>query len=170
MARGDISVIGVSGGARPYRVAASVTRGYAGEPIRFNSTLISGVMTLNTVVAMEDAKPAIATDIFVGIAQEDMKVTAAGVVVASDLNVVVPIGHTTRLRGKAKDTTTIDTDAELRTYLGDAVLFDLTSSVYTFDQDAASADTNGLTIVGGIPHRGLLDVTVDSRALRADVS
>ena len=59
MTRGDLSIIGVSGGARPFRVAASATRGYAGEPINSLSALTSGAADVNMVVVLNDGKPVI---------------------------------------------------------------------------------------------------------------
>ncbi len=169
MAKGDITVIGLSGGSRPYRVAASATRGYAGEPINFLPTYSSGVASVNTVVVLTDAKPVIGTDAFKGIAEKNMKVNTAGTVVAHELDVIVPIPNVSRMRASAKTVASVNTDSELLGLHGDLVLFDLTSSKYTID-DTAAADTSGLEVVGGIVPKGLLDVVVDQRAMRADVS
>jgi len=49
------------------------------------------------------------------------------------------------------------------------VLFDLTTGVYTIDETAA-ADTSALTVKEGNPAKGTLDVTVDVRAFRIDIS
>lgn len=173
MTRGDISVIGVSGGARPFRVAASATRGYAGEPIGQNSTYTTGVTATNTVIVASDATPVIiatgATEYLVGIAAENMKVNSSGTVLVHTLSVTVPIPYCTRMRGKAEVQANVDTDTELLGRLWDLVLWDLTSGVYTID-DTATADTSGLTIVDGIPAKGTLDVTVDARAMRAEIT
>lgn len=171
MARGDLQLIGLDGGARPFRVAAAATRFYSGEPMNFAGTYTNGVASVNTIVVMTDAKPVIGTDNFVGIAHRDAKVNAAGTVLAhtGSVSTVIPGLGGTRIRGKAKTVTNIDTDAELLGVLFDVVLFDLTSAVYTIDETAA-ADTSGLTIVDGIPSKGMLDVIVDSRATRADIS
>lgn len=173
MSRGDISVIGVSGGARPFRVAASATRGYAGEPINQNSTYTTGTTATNTVIVATDETPVItatgAVEAFVGISAENMKVNSAGTVLAHKLSVVVPIPYCTRMRGVGKVTTTFDTDSELLGLLWDLVLWDLTSGVYTINDDS-TADTSGLTIVDGIISKGLLDVTVDARAMRAEIT
>lgn len=162
-------MIGVSGGARPYRVAASASRSYAGEPINWFPAISSGVAVTNTVVVLTDAKPVIGTDQFVGVAVENMKVNSAGTVVAHTLSVAVPIPNCTRIRGRGKTAANIDTDSEVLGVLGDAVLFDLTSSVYTID-DTAAANTSGLQIVDGNYVKGTLDVLVDQRAMRKDVS
>lgn len=169
MSKGDITVIGISGGARPYRVAASETRGYAGEPIGCLATYSSGVATTDYVVVLSDAKPVIGTDNFVGVAAENMKVNSAGTVLAHTLSVVVPIPNCTRLQGRGKTFANVDTDAEILALLNNYVLFDRTSGVYTID-DTAAADTSGLQIVDGNYVKGTLDVIVDARAMRADIT
>lgn len=169
MAKHNLQTVGINGGARPYRVAASATRFYAGEPINFAGSYSSGVANANTVVVLTDGKPVIGTDLFVGIAAKDAEVNTAGTVIAHKTQVVVPIPYVTRIRGKAKTTANVNTDAELLGVLWDVVLFDLTSTTYTIDETAA-ADTSGLTIVDGDIAKGTLDVTVDARAMRADIS
>lgn len=169
MAKHDLRVVGISAGARPYRVAASATRFYAGEPINFAGTYTSGAASVNTVVVMTDAKPVIGTDNFIGVAARDASVNSSSTVIAHTTQVTVPIPEVTTIRGKAKTATNIDTDAELLGVLFDVVLFDLTSSVYTIDETAA-ADTSGLRIVNGNVSKGTLDVVVDARAMRADIS
>lgn len=169
MSKADISVIGVSGGAQPFRVAASATKGYVGEPVNFAGTYTSGVASANTVVVLTDGKPVIGTDNFVGILAKTMDTNASGTVIAQKTYVDVAIPEITRLRGRAKTSTNVDTDSELLGVMWDRVLFDLTSSVYTIDETAA-ADTSGLTIRDGNPAKGTLDVVVDQRAMRADIS
>jgi hypothetical protein len=168
MSRYDLRPIGITAGAREYRVGASATRFYAGEPIMYAGTYSSGVASVNVVVVLTDAKPVIATDNFVGIAARDASVNAAGTVIASKTQVTVPFPEATLIRGRAKTATNVDTDAELLGVLWDAVLFDLTSAVYTIDETAA-ADTSGLIIVNGNTAKQTLDVKVDARAMRADV-
>jgi hypothetical protein len=169
MAKHNLRTVGINGGARPYRVAASATRFYAGEPMNFAGTYSSGVASANTVVVLTDAKPVIGTDLFVGIAAKDAEISSSATVTAHKTQVVVPIPYVTRIRGKAKTTTNVDTDSELLGVLWDVVLFDLTTAVYTIDETAA-ADTSGLTIVDGNTATQELDVTVDARAMRADIS
>lgn len=169
MSRGDLQVVGLSGGGRPFRVAASATRFYAGEPINFAGTYSSGAASANTVVVLTDAKPVIGTDLFVGIANRDADVNSSGTVVAHKTQVAVPIPYVSRIRGRAKTATNVDTDSELLGILWDVVLFDLTTAVYTID-DVAAADTSGLTVVDGNIAKSTLDVTVDARAMRADIS
>lgn len=167
MAKHDLRTVGISAGARPFRVAASATRFYAGEPMNFAGTYSSGAASVNTVVVLTDGKPVVGTDNLVGISAKDA--TGTGTVVAHTTQVVVPIPEVTLIRGKAKSAAAIDTDAELLAILWDVVLFDLTTGVYTIDQ-AAAADTSGLRVQNGNISKGTLDVTVDVRAMRADVS
>jgi len=168
MAKADLKVIGISGGNREYRVAASATAFFVGEPINFAGTYSSGAASVNVVVVLTDAKPVIGTDNFIGIAAKDTE-ASGGTVIAHRTLVTVPIPHVSRIRGKAKSSTAIDTDAELLGVFMDYVLFDLTSSTYTIDQ-AAAADTSGLRIEQGNIATGTLDVTVDARAFRADIT
>lgn len=169
MAKADLAIVGISCGARPFRVAASATRFYAGEPINSAASHTIGAASVNTVVVLTDAKPVIGTDSFVGIAAKDAAVDSSGTVTAQTTSVEVPIPNATIIRGFAKSKTSIETDAELLAILWDFVLFDLTNSVYTIDQ-AAAANTSGLTIVNGNIAVGSLDVTVDARAMREAVS
>lgn len=169
MSRYDLETVGISAGARPFRVAASATRFYAGEPINFAGTYASGIASVNTVVVLTDGKPVIGTDNFIGIAARDARVNTAGTVIAHQTQVVVPIPEATIIRGRAKTAANVNTDSELLGVLFDYVLFDLTTAVYTID-DTAAVDTAGLKIVGGNTARQTLDVVVDARAMRADIS
>ena len=169
MSKFDLSVIGVNAGAREFRVAASATRARVGEAIEFNGTYTSGVADVNTVVQAADATPVIATDNLVGICAKDFEINSAGTVIAHKTLVTVPIPVATLIRGRAKTKANVDTDSELLGVLWDLVLFDVTSSVFTIDETAA-ADTSGLKIENGNTSKGTLDVSVDVRALRADVS
>lgn len=169
MAKADIALVGVSAGARTMRVAASATRGYAGEPANSLATYSSGAANVNTVVVLTDAKPVIGTDNFAGIFAQDMAVDATATVTAQKILVDVPIPYFTLIRGRAKSSTAVDTDSELLAILWDFVLFDLTSSVYTIDQ-AAAANTSGLRIENGNIATQTLDVSVDGRAMRTVVS
>ena len=164
----DVAVIGVSA-VQKHRVAASATRFYAGEPIIFAGTYSSGVASVNTVVVLTDGKPIIGTDNFVGIAAQDAPVGTDTTVDADWVDVIEVIPNFTRMRAKAKTAGNVDTLTELVGLLWDFVLFDLTGGVYTIDETAA-ADTSGLTIRGGIWEQSMLDVVVDPRAMRADIS
>ena len=170
----DIHVIGASA-IQTHRVAAGATRFYAGEPVNVAAiTYTSGASDINTITQAADATPVIATQSdgddaqFVGIAAQRAGVNNAGTVIAGYADVNEPIANFTRMRGKAKTASSCDTLSELVGLLWDLVLWDLTSGLFTID--AAAADTSGLTIKGGIWEKSLLDVTVDFRAVRCDIT
>lgn len=169
MAKHDLEVRGLHAGTDEFRVAASATRFYAGEPIMFAGTYTNGVASVNTVVVLTDAKPVIGTDNFVGIAAKDAEVNSSATVTAHKTLVTRYFPNITQIWGKAKVAASVDTDSELLGVLFDYVLFDLTSTAYTIDETAA-ADTSALKIVNGNIARGLLGVVVDPRGDRADIS
>lgn len=170
MAKNDLQTVGMNGGNRKRRVAASATKFFAGEPLNSLATLSSGAASVNTVVALTDTKPRIGTDNFQGIAAADALVNSSGTVIAQTTFVTVPIPYTTIIRGRAKVTTgLVDTDANLILILGDAIDFDLTTGAYTLDGTAAS-NASGLTIVDGNIAKGTLDVVLDARATRVTIS
>lgn len=168
MAKFDLSVVGLNGGARQYRVAAAATRFYAGEPAMRTPTYTSGASSVNTVVVLTDAKPRVATDDFVGIFAKDA-LPASGTIVAHTTQVVVPIPYVTIIRGRAKVAANVDTDAELLLILNDLVDFDLTTAAYTID-DTAASNASGLQIVNGNIAKQTLDVIVDARAMRTVIA
>lgn len=167
MSKHDIRVVGVNGGARPFRSAASATRFYAGEPAMRTPTYSSGASNVNTVIVLTDTKPRVATDDFVGIFAKDA--TGTGTLVAHTTQVVVPIPNITLIRGRAKSSTNVDTDAELLLILNDLVDFDLTAAVYTID-DTAASNASALQVVNGNTAKSTLDCIVDARGLRTVIS
>lgn len=167
MTKADLTVIGISCGARPFRVAASATRYFAGEPANSLATFSSGAASVNTIVVLTDNKPVIGTDDFVGVFAQSAPGT--GTVTAHTTLVDVPIPNATLIRGRAKTATNVDTDAELLLILWDAVVFDLTAGAYTID-DTAQANTGGLVIQNGDITKQTLDVWVDARAMRTQIS
>lgn len=168
MNHGDLSVVGLSGGTRPFRVAAAVTRYFAGEPMMRTPTYTNGATNANNIVVLTDAKPRVATDDFIGIAAKDAPGT--GTLTAHKASVIVPIPNITIIRGRAKTATgLVDTDANLLGILGDLVDFDLTAAAYTIDATAAS-NASALQIVDGNIAKGTVDVWVDARGLRTVIS
>lgn len=165
MSKFDLRVVGPSF-VKEYRVASGATAINQGEPVNSLATLTSGAASANTAVVLTDGKPVIGTDNFLGIAAGPGTHTAS---VAGVVPVARVYPSVTEIWGNAKSAAAIDTDAELLAILFDAVLFDLTSSLYTIDQAAAS-NAAGLTIVDGNIQRGELGVTVDARALRVTIS
>jgi len=96
--------------------------------------------------------------------------------VAQTAVAMCPIPNSGYLRGKAETAANIDTAAELLAIINDLVLIDYNATggtdggeLYTI-KDAASADTSAFTITKGDTFKGTLDVTVDARAYRNDVS
>lgn len=165
MAKFDLRVVGPSFN-KEYRVASAATAINVGEPVNSLATLTSGAASVNTVVVLTDGKPLIGTDNLIGIAAAAGTHTAS---VAGRVDVTRVFPNITEIWGKAKSAAAIDTDAELLGILLDAVLFDLTSSVYTIDSAAAS-NAAGLTIIDANIAKGELGVTVDARAMRVTVS
>ena len=162
-----MSLVGLSGSHR-MRVAASATRGYAGEPLINTSTsLSSGVASVNTVVVATDGTGVIGTDQVAGLALTDMIVNSAGTVVASKLTVGVPIPFVTKWRGNAI-ALAADTDSELLGLLWDVTVFDLTSTTYGWQHSLA--DTGAFIVRDGNPTRNTLDCVIDARGMRVDIS
>lgn len=96
------------------------------------------------VIPMVDGDGAIGQN-FTGIAKSTSTdtATAAGVVT---LWLPLP-GYVYAC--KAKTGTAVDSAAEMLTYFGKRVVFDLTASLWTVDTEAADALINCVTIVGG---------------------
>ena len=170
----DIEVIGASA-IQKHRVASGATRFYAGEPLNGVVAYTTGVGDANTVTQAADATPVIdaagANAFFVGISAQDAEVNSAGTVIASDVAVAEVIPNYTRMRGKAETTTTCDTLTELIGLLYDLVLWDSVTITGVFQIDnSATADTSGLQIRGGIWEKSMLDVVVDFRAMRTELT
>lgn len=168
MAKFDLSTIGMTGGARRARVAASATRFYAGEPLMRVPTYSSGATNTNTAVVLTDTKPRVATDEFLGVATKDAEVSGVTVTAHTTFFAAI-IPNITRIRGRAKTAANVDTDAELLLILNDLVDFDLTASTYTID-DTAASNASGLQVIDGNTAKSTLDVIVDARALRTVIS
>ena len=162
-----MSLIGISGSHR-MRVAASATRGYAGEPLITTGSFTNGVATVNTVVVATDGTGVIGTDVVAGLAVTDMIVNTSGTVVASKLTVGVPVPFVTKWRGKHKTAGSADTDSEVLGLMWDMAIFDLTSSTYTWD--VSTADTGAFQVRDGNPVRSTLDCVIDPRGMRVDIS
>ena len=168
MAKFDVKVVGKCPNL-PFRVAASATRGYYGEPMIVIPSYTSGVSDVNTVVVAVDDDPTIGTDQFVGILAKDMAVNSAGTVTAQRTTVAVPRANETRLRAKVTTSSTADTESEAIGLLWDIYVFDLISSVYTWKP--AAADTGGFTARWYNYVKSQLDCVTDARAItRVDIS
>lgn len=168
MARNDFKVIGMAA-RQPFRVAASATRGYVGEPMINTATYSSGVASANTIVVAVDDDVTVVTEQFVGVLAKDMEVNSAGTVVAHRTNVDVPFPMITRIEAAVKTASTADTESEAIGLLNDIYMIDLTSTTYTWD--AAGADTAGFTAAWYNVARAALQCVVDPRAVaRKDIT
>lgn len=172
---GDLSVVGPNVAMKRYVVSGG-TNIKAGEPVHSVATSTSGAASANTVVLVAADSPVIGTHRFGGIALENSENAGAGTTLEQFLNTVNPTPHVGRIRGAAETASSVDTLTELALLIGDYVLIDYAATgasdggeLYTI-KNAASADTSGLEIVGGNTALSTLDVTVDARAYRHDVS
>lgn len=173
--RADLEVITNAWVSMEVNVAASATGFEAGEPIHQITTHSSGAASANTWILAASDTPVIGTDRFGGIAMK-ASLPRGGTVTAQKTQVARPIPNIGRIRGKAETKANVDTAAELLAIIGDYTLIDYSATgasdggqLYTI-KDTASADTSGLEIIQGNTAKGLLEVTVDVRAYRFDVS
>lgn len=173
MSKFDLSMHGVTAGVSRFRHAASVTRGFTGEPVQYlNPGRGSGTTDLNEITICADSDPVIATDEFVGILASVMLAadgTEAGTIAAGYVNVGVPIPNASRIRGKAETAGSVDTQTELTGLINDYVAFGLSGSAFTI-QTGGEAEAAGLRIVDGNFSRGTLDVVVAPGAMREAIA
>ena len=162
MAKFDMKVIGHAPNL-PFRVAASATRAYCGEPMIVAPTYTSGVSDVNTIVVGTDTLPALGTDQFVGILARDMLVDSAGTVTAHRSLVTAPRANETRIRAKVLTASTADTETEAIGLLFDIYMWDLTGSTYTWQP--GGADTKGFTARWYNYVTSRLDCVADARVL-----
>ncbi len=168
MAKFDFKTIGQTS-RQPFRVAASATRGYTGEPMKAAPTFSSGVASVNTIVVAVDDDTTVVTEQFLGILGKDMEVDSAGTVVAHRTVVDVPFPMMTRIEGIAKDTTTCDTESEAIGLLFDIYMIDLTSTAYTWCP--AGADTAAFQCRWYDSVKAKLQCVVDPRGIgRSDIT
>ena len=99
---------------------------------------------LGTVAVMVDGDGT-TSQRFSGIAKDTSTDTASA---AGTVNIWLPLPGMI-YAGFAKSSTAVDTLAELVTFIGKRVVFDLTSTDWTVDTAAADSATNCVTIVGG---------------------
>jgi hypothetical protein len=172
---GDLTVIGPAATIKR-NIASGQTAIEAGEPLHSTSTLSSGAASANAFVLAAADTPVIGTHRFGGVAQKKSENAAAGTTLEQFLNAACPVPHVGRIRGRAETVASVDTLSELAGLIGDVVLIDYAATgasdggqLYTI-KEVASADTSGLEIVGGNTALSLLEVVVDARAYRHDVS
>jgi hypothetical protein len=175
MARGDLRVIGPAASWGRYVVSGG-TAIVAGEPMHSLATLSTGAASVNTYVLAAADTPVIGTHKFGGVALRDSNNAAAGTVLEQYLTTSNPVPYIGRIRGKAETAASVDTAAEIALLVQDTVLIDYNSTgaadggeLYTI-KEVASEDDHGLEIVGGNPALSELEVTIDARAYRHDVT
>jgi len=130
MAKFDMKTIGQCS-RQPFRVAASATRGYVGEPMIVAPTYASGVSNVNTIVVLTDDLPLIGTDQFIGVLAKDMDVNSSGTVTAHRTVVDVPYANMTRIESAVTTASTADTESEAIGLLFDIYTIDLIGTTYT---------------------------------------
>ena len=175
MATGDLKVIGPQASWGHY-IAASGTAIEAGEPVhRVGMSYTTGTTDVNEMVLAAADTPTIGTHEFGGIAIVPSLNVAAGTTEAQFLNCARPVPHVGRIRGKAETSTTVDTLSELQGVIGDAATCEYNATgasdggqLYTIALGAA--DTDGGTIVGGNFALAELEITIDARCYRADIT
>jgi hypothetical protein len=174
--KADLKVVGFSQ-ELPRRIAASTTRFYTGEPLHATGTFTSGVSSTNVFVPAAADTPVIGTHRFGGIAIKDALPAVTGTLVAHTTMSANPIPWVGRIRGRGETAADIDTDAEALGIIGDTALIDYAATgspssgpLYTVKTTATAADTSGLEIVEVSVARGTVDVVVDGRSYRHDVT
>lgn len=173
--RADLQVVGLQSTLQ-VRVGASATRYEAGEPLHSLAASTAGVADVNTYVLAAADTPVIGTHKLGGVALKGALPFSTGTVVAHTSHVARPVAWCGHIRGKAEVAGSIDSASELLGIIQDLVLIDHNATggtdggeLYTI-KVAASADTSGLEVVEGDIFKGTLDVVVDGRAYRHDVS
>lgn len=177
MAKADIKVIGPAASWGRYLVAGG-TAIEAGEPVHSLATLSSGVASVNTYVLQAADGPVVGTHKFGGIALKSSENAAAGTVLEQYLPCSMPVPHIGRMRAKGETSTDWDTASELALLVQDVTVFDWNATgasdggeLYTIKtQQGTPADDGGLEIVGGNPALSEVEVTIDARCYRHDVS
>jgi len=143
MAKGDVKIKDPMGRPLPvwtWQTEAAATDILAGEPVKLKAAGSPYVIPLAT------GEPVIGTTTqMIGIAASDSTHTASA---DGNVEVYVPLSGVV-YSAKATTPANIDTQAELNALVGDRVTFDLTSSVYTVDEDEGDDAPHGLQIVGG---------------------
>ena len=157
MSLGDLAIVAGASSTPvlPYRVDDRTTSGASatikpGEPVKQSNA--------NFVLLCATGDPEQGTDAFVGIGATESTETSSAEG-TMDVETVVPF--VSRIRGKATTPANIDTDAELKGVLLDAVSLDLTAGVFTIDEDETDdPNVHGFVIVDGDTEKGTLDVYV----------
>lgn len=152
---------GVTLKTEKWQTEANATAILAGEPVKLKAA------GSPYVIPLADGEPVIGTTTrVVGIAASNSTQTASAD--GSVLVYVLEPGMT--LKAKAKTSASVDTQSEINALCGDNKVLDLTSSVYTVDEAAANAATNGIVIIGGDPVTKELYFQFRSGALQGPIA
>lgn len=119
-----------------YHVAASTTLVYAGEPVKVLAS------EDNVVVKSETTEPLTSSPTFIGITASDGTHTSAA---AGTVEVFDPLPGQVYMCA-ASTPGNIDTQAKYDALVGERICFDLSSGVFTADENDSQA-TGGLVIV-----------------------
>ena len=137
MALGNITILDQSTmagiGARPQQVQANSTTIYAGEPV-------AKALGAQYVTAMATNKPVVGTDYLAGVAATTSTQTATADGVVSVYPIVPGVQYLIAPNAPAS----WDTQAEYDALVGDRVLLNLTTGVYTIL--ATDSATNGCVV------------------------
>lgn len=144
-----------------WQTEANATAIKAGEPVKLKSA------GSPYVIPLADNEPVIGTTTqMVGIAASDSDHTASA---DGNLEVYVPSDAIT-WECAATTSTNFDTVSEVNALVGDRILFDLISGVYTADENVGDAAVNGIQIVGGDPDRAMVYFKIRPAATEGPVA
>lgn len=140
---------------------ANATAILAGEPV------ILKIAGSPYVIPAADGDPVIGTTTQVmGIAASNSDHTASA---DGTVEVYLPSAEVI-WEGKAKTSSTVDTQSELDALRNDRVVWDLTSSTYTIDAAAGDGAAKGIQIVGGDPDRSVVYFIIRPGASEAPIA
>lgn len=173
---GDLSVHGLQGTLKRY-LTTSGTKVMAGEPTHSTATLSSGVPNSTVYVLVAADTPVVGTYKFGGVAVKTSLVVSAGTTKAQYLPCACPVPWIGFIRGNATTAASVDTTAEIVALLQYPALiaYNATGGAdggegYTISCATTGADTSGCEIIGGNAALYTLDIVVDGRAYRNDIS
>ena len=166
MAKNDVKIVKHPGPVRQYDTedltnSDESTVLYPGEPVKRTDS------TADYVERLETGDPEQGADEFIGIVAKESTETSSA---DGKVNVYTLIPALTVLRAKAQTTTNINTAAKLLAYMHNWIVFDLTSTTFTLDENAGDdPNKSGLKIIGGDITRYTLDVLVNAQVCEAGV-
>ena len=159
MAKGDIRLFNPGGHSDvpswAWQTEAGATDILAGEPVKLKAAgspyvipLADGDLTIGTDTAM------------IGVAASDSTHTAAA---DGTIDVYLPAAGSVRAM-KATTVANVDTQTKIDALVGDRVVMNLATGVYTLDENAADGATSAFYILGGVPSTGVLYYSIRTDA------